>query len=179
MKRLSGIFMTALLLAVTVSGCKKDKEEPEGNYLLVEGKSYPIETNLNFCYPPGELETAIELNFVGPDIDLTPDELGNPSWAGTDVTMCFGLFSSTSATVDSGTYPYFNENKVFTFNYGDYCLNYDREITNTFFLITEGTITVKVDGEIYDFTFEGKDEQGKSVKMHYNGEFTYKIRNAK
>lgn len=173
MKKTIGLLTIVLLCSVLFSGCKKDKDQPEPNYLKIGETTYDVSANINYCYPNAKVIVGIEMNFVGPNIDITEDQNGVPAWDGTDITAYFNIVSSEPAKIDAGTYTFSDSGEEFTFNYGDYCLSYTRNQTNTYVLLSEGTITVSVDGDIYDFTFEGKDETGENVKLHYQGEFIY------
>lgn len=173
MKKLQSIITMALIAMTLFSGCKKDKDEPEANYFKVGNDSYEISANINYVYEGIKSASGIEMNFVGPGIDLSLDGDGIPKWDGTDIAVYFNIFTNTAGIIDAGTYEYADTYESFTFEYGDYCLQYTDGVSNTYVLITEGTITVTVDNGIYDFSLTGKDETGADVKMHYSGEFTY------
>lgn len=144
-------FAMLLLVASIVTGCSKDKGDNIKNYLEYAGKSHPIEEAWQIFYGHyyGPNSNNISLIFV------------------TDKHyVAFELFVPNGNTkLVAGVYQPDDSYQAFTIAKG-FVMNHEGAVL---YAMTDGTITIKLEGNVYDIDLKGTLEDNTSVKGKFSG----------
>ena len=170
------LFLTFFAVsALAFIGCKKNDNEPV-NYLQV-GDTTIYLSDGNIVYYGASTETAwnYDLEFVSSNIALSAGNYGIPDYTGEGTRFCFELFSSSSDRLMDGDYTFIDWGTHVAGRYDACTYSFDYNFYDTFtnHVVVEGTLSVKDAGNEFEIGFNGKDEQGKVVKMYYKGLLNY------
>lgn len=157
-----------IILGFVLSGCKKDKDDKPQNYIEYKGKV--IELSSGTVQPFGEWGdgTNIDLTLFSTGISFTNNIIkGNGS------IVYFEMYSSGIDVLTGGVYTFdpTASEAAGTFDLG--LLAFDVDVENIkpgdYIPVTQGTITVALDGNEYEITVECVDSDNKEISLYYKG----------
>jgi len=159
--------MGILVAGISFVGCKKDSED-KPNQFQVADNAYPVDSlELEF---DGSVTNGygFYLDLISPEI--TVDEYGY--WGNKGNVICFELISSDMTGIPSGEYVFdeTGNGPAFSLLSADYCVNWIYNSPGSVWTsLASGTISVSRNGNKYEISFTGTDEDGKKVTAYYNG----------
>lgn len=166
-----------LLLFLTFSGCKDDKEIEPKNALMHDGREFEISKGLLIHlgeYPTGESGQVLFLSSEGVTIRESAGHID--SIYGVGHAIYFKLVSGTAGALDEGEYTFDNdftiEVKTFFDPYVVFNSNFAAE-DGEYYELYEGKLTVKKDGPNYILDVDCIERNGKHVTAHYKGPLTF------
>jgi len=158
------VYFVLIVLSVLVS-CTKEEEGPS-HYIQYNDEKY-------------ELAKGYLIFFGGEhnnyDIALTSSQVNVNEQGRTGIgnSAYFQLFSSSQTELTSGIYTYSSSLTPFTFNRGNYGLNYDYANRNgTSLTLVGGSLDVTKAGNVYTITFSSVLASGAQVTGTYSGPLT-------
>jgi hypothetical protein len=170
LKTLSVIFVLGLLF----TGCKKDDEKPEANYFTMNADtSYALSWGAMYYFGTGDWSDYGYNIFLCSE-GMSADE--TDTWSGSGDYIKLEIASSSTTGIPSGTYT-FQLFSVLAANHFDqfsqWVTGWNASILDAAYLAS-GTLVVVNKGDVnYEFTLNGTDVDGNTVKLHYNGSIDY------
>ena len=165
--------MPVVLIAALFSSCNKDDSE-KASLITFEGKTYELskgcisKPDLKSLSAPATNDYGVYLMSSGINMPYDEPPTGTGNFIG------IWLYSSSATDLLPGTYEFADTYASFTFDDGVVFLetsyNPVKSLTPTG--IAGGTLKVAVEGNTYEFTFNGTLEGGKSISAYYKGALT-------
>jgi hypothetical protein len=166
------IFIILAVLPLVFSGCKKDEDDSKKDQVVYDGDSFELTKGYVHDFTsmkvvPTAYEFAI---FLASDDVNMPDydpPIGTGNWVG------FWLYSTSDAVVANGPYSFaYPTTLAYTF-WGEVMLESSYMMKSMPISdIASGTLTIHVNGDIYEIEFEGTIEGGDEVEIYYKGKLT-------
>jgi hypothetical protein len=176
MKAFTSIFGISILLCIILSGCKKDsKDATKINYLKVNGTEYEISKGFLMSYIDYGFVCNIEMNLLSSGITIH-EKLGEPdSASGIGNIIYFDIYSSSSDKLAKGSYTLNNSRQPGSFEYSEYVLNCDigQNPYPDYTELKSGFLNVLRNGEEYELTFTGMDQNNNSISGYYKGSLKF------
>lgn len=159
--------MGILVAAISFVGCKKDSDD-RANQFQVADNEYAVDS-LELEYQ-GTITNGYDfwLDLISPEV--TVDE--NGYWGNHGNVISFELVSSDMTGIPSGNYVFNNtaNGPAFSFSTGHYSVNWIYNNPGSVWIdLASGTISVSRNGNKYEISFTGTDEDGKKVTAYYKG----------
>lgn len=173
MKKTFIFFLGLLIAAGTFSGCNKDSDE-KVNQLRVGETTVAIDT-LGLYYNGTTTNGHLYLvDICSPTIIV--DENGYFMNQGSFIE--FALVTSSEDGIATGEYEFEDTNNYstseFSFNSSScYDLDWVKSGSNTYTYLASGTLSIKRNLSNYEFSFDGKDSEGKTVTAYFKGVGTF------
>ena len=168
MKRSFTLFSVLVLFAgLTLTGCKKDSDEPTN--LLTVGKT-KVEIKNLALYRNDQVATGYSYYFELLEDGISFDKTGYFEGGGSYLEL--RVVSSSNDGIASGDYVYDISGTfpVLTIYLAQHCLNWvESGSSNTYVSITSGTLSVTRNNSNYEISFSGTDSEGKKVTAYYKG----------
>lgn len=173
MKKTFIFFLGLLIAAGTFSGCNKDSDE-KVNQLRIGETTVAIDTLGLYYNGPVENGYLFYVDICSPTIII--DESGYFMNQGSFIE--FALVTSSEDGIATGEYEFEDADDystaAFSFNaHSCYDLNWVKGESNTYTYLTSGTLSIKRNLSNYEFSFDGKDSEGKTVTAYFKGVGTF------
>jgi hypothetical protein len=169
MKKLTLLLLSAALVSLVLTGCKKSDDKK--NYLQVGDETYDLVLGDLEYYGTSTGGYDFGMNLLTTGISI--DNEGYTQGAGTEIW--FGLTSDINTGLSSGTYEFSSTTGPFIIYEAGYCLawttNSGTNVWGYFDPAKGGYVKIKKDGTNYEVTFKGTDEDGIAVKGNFTGTF--------
>ncbi len=149
------------------------------NYIQYNNKQYDLSQGI--MLPGDSLDKSTEVGTIGHSINLLLMSSGFTihesngmvdSISGKGTAIVFEVYSNSSDKIDDGQYVFDSLSfaQPGTFDYADAVFDYDiLTEEGTEVEMNAGTLTVKKSGNDYEFTFDCKAYDGKTVTGYYKG----------
>lgn len=169
MKKSTLLLLSVILAGLVLTGCKKSDDRK--NYLQVGGTSYDLVFGDLEYY--GTITGGYDIGLNLLSSGMTVSSTGY--WEGSGTGIWFEVTSNANDGVSTGTYEYSASSGAFTIYDAGYCLawttNYATNVWVYFNSSKGGYLKVVRDGNKYEVTFKGTDEDGNTVKGNFSGTF--------
>jgi hypothetical protein len=163
----------AFSIMLLCSGCKKDNKDngPE-NYFKYNGKTYSLADGFLEYYG---LWSGTGYNF---DVNLYSSGItyDGEDFQGTGNAVYLEMYSSSSASLASGTYTYDESSSEdpLTFDEGMFGMKINMsDGSGTVTAVGSGTVKVSKSGEAYEFTFSCKNSNNQTISGYFKGTLDY------
>jgi hypothetical protein len=174
MKTLLKTLTVIFVLSILFTGCKKDDEKPEANYFTMNADtSYALSWSAMYYYGTGDWSDYVY------DISLCSGGISTDetdTWSGSGDYFQLEVASSSTTGITSGNYT-FQLFSVLTANhfdqYSNWSTGWNSGTVDGAFLASGTLVIVNKGNNKYEFTLNGTDVDGNTVKMHYNGSIDY------
>jgi len=180
MKNALRITLGLFLLSIVFMSCSKTTTSKK-SYIKYDNKEYDLSQGMIF--PGGFVEkkaapagvtpgNPISLLLLSSGFTIHEVEGTIDSISGTGSGIVFETYSGSSDKLDDGEYVFdsLSLEKPGTFSYADAIFDYDSGTkVGTEVEMVGGTLTVKTVGNDYEFTFNCKTHDGKTVTGYYKG----------
>ncbi len=163
---------TVEMTAYSKNGNKSDKATAsinvsKANEISFDGNKYALTKGYLDQWDEPELDFALYL--VDDGITVTKDDI-----FGQGNMIYLELWSSSSTSLQPGTYTFSDTKYPQTFSFGAFLINYD--VSNDVgvqYIATGGTVTVSQEGSDYEIDAALTLATGKTVNAHYKGQIIY------
>jgi hypothetical protein len=190
MKPFTSVFAIILLLAIALSGCKKDsKEETKSNKLKIGDSEYALSQGYLYFYGGDGSMFDFDLVLLSPGITMYKSNGTLDSLVGTGQYIIFRMISSGTGRLTPGDYGYTTPTQAWgpgTFHEANYLLTYNAQLQHNpnFTEITGGTVKI-IDSEVnspynlsnqgmqYELSYSGNDEFNKNISLYFKGRLDF------
>ena len=184
MKHLFNLFTVIFLLSVTIVGCDEDDENTDKNFFKVGDTEYELVSGAleNYGQDEGEDQDLvydgynIDLTLCSKGVNITTDEEGDMHCTGEGQILYFEIFTTSGNALDNGEY-IFDGTSPFptgTFDVGLYLTDWDEDNEDHDWIeFTTGILMVSKNGDEYEITISGTDDNTNIITGYYKGTLSY------
>ncbi|MCH4551373.1 hypothetical protein [Aestuariibaculum lutulentum] len=167
-----------ILFTITLFSCSKDddnEKETSSNYIKIDTEDLGLKGGIIEDYGDfGNGTYNLDLTLYSSNVTYD----GNSEPNGSGVLMYFEIFSETPEVLKPGIYSWINyEDPITTFSFDEgYIYQFDNLSSTYEAAFVSGTLTVKNSSKTqYEISFEGVDENGKTITGYYKGAIAYSL----
>lgn len=162
-KLLFAIGLVLLGSGLIFTSCSKDDDDDSGSQSFeYNGKTYNLDNGYMDLY--GSTSDGV----YNIDLYLLSDGVLGSTSTGNGVY--FEMYTNSENELTAGTYTYNSSEANFTFDIGEFYMNYDfYEEVGDYTYIKSGTVKVEKSSSIYTITIDCVDIDGKEIKGSYVG----------
>lgn len=167
MKKILLISIGILVAAISFVGCKKDSDD-KANQFQVADDAYAVDSLEMEKIGTITNGYRIWVDLISPDV--TVDEEGY--WGNHGNIIRFELVSSDMTGIPTGEYVFdeTGNEPAFSFPSANYSINWiNGSPGSVWTTLASGTVSVSRNGNNYEISYLGTDENGKKVTAYYKG----------